>query len=160
MSSVALRQYNCSSSILTSFVRLSDILSQVVINGADIIPTVTWGTSPQDVVPINGSVPDPAALEDPQKKAAMERALEYMGLTPGTPMTDLKVKLYTPSHVLISVGNRLPHIQLHNIGVAWVCSMFRLTRYSLVPVPMLVSKICVLSPPSLRDGRLLTMSRP
>jgi len=64
---------------------------EVVIDGSTIIPTVTWGTSPQDVVPITGLVPDPADEPDATKKAGIIRALEYMGLTPGTPMTDLKI---------------------------------------------------------------------
>mmetsp|Transcript_48008 Transcript_48008/g.102830 ORF Transcript_48008/g.102830 Transcript_48008/m.102830 type:complete len:752 (-) Transcript_48008:142-2397(-) len=63
----------------------------VKINAADIAPTVTWGTSPQDVVAITGVVPDPSKVEDPQKRAAMERALEYMGLQAGTKMTDVQV---------------------------------------------------------------------
>jgi len=53
------------------------------VKGADIEPTVTWGTSPQDVVPISGMVPDPAAAPDAQRRAAMERSLAYMGLTAG-----------------------------------------------------------------------------
>ncbi|KAI5818248.1 aconitase family-domain-containing protein [Pyronema omphalodes] len=64
---------------------------EVYIPATDIIPTVSWGTSPQDVVPITGCVPDPAAESDPVKKAGMIRALEYMGLTPNTPMQDIVV---------------------------------------------------------------------
>lgn len=63
----------------------------VRINGADIVPTVTWGTSPQDVAPITGYVPDPKTVQDPQKRAAMERALDYMGLDPGTKLDTVKV---------------------------------------------------------------------
>lgn len=54
-------------------------------------PTVTWGTSPQDVVSITGCVPDPAKEENNQRKKGMERALEYMGLTANTPMQEVKV---------------------------------------------------------------------
>jgi len=54
----------------------------VKIIAADIVPTLTWGTSPQDVAPITGTVPDPANEPDPQRRAAMERALSYMGLEP------------------------------------------------------------------------------
>jgi 3-isopropylmalate dehydratase len=64
---------------------------EVNINAADIVPTVTWGTSPQDVVPITGKVPDPSAIQDPGKRASAERSLAYMGLTPNTPMEDIKI---------------------------------------------------------------------
>ncbi|TPX69128.1 3-isopropylmalate dehydratase [Spizellomyces sp. 'palustris'] len=64
---------------------------EVEINGQDIIPTVTWGTSPQDVVAITGTVPDPSKVADAGKRAAMERALAYMGLEPNTKMTDIPV---------------------------------------------------------------------
>lgn len=63
----------------------------VEIKGTEIVPTVTWGTSPQDVVPITGSVPDPAKASEPGKKVAIERALQYMGLEPGTPMQSIKL---------------------------------------------------------------------
>ncbi|EXJ90340.1 3-isopropylmalate dehydratase [Capronia coronata CBS 617.96] len=63
----------------------------VFIDAKDITPTVSWGTSPQDVVPITGVVPSPDDFEDPNKKASCERALEYMGLTPGTKMEDIPV---------------------------------------------------------------------
>ncbi|KAK5708687.1 3-isopropylmalate dehydratase [Elasticomyces elasticus] len=61
----------------------------VFINAKDIIPTVSWGTSPQDVVPITGVVPGPDDFSDENKKRACIRSLEYMGLTAGTPMTDV-----------------------------------------------------------------------
>ncbi|WQF83568.1 Putative aconitase A/isopropylmalate dehydratase small subunit, swivel domain-containing protein [Colletotrichum destructivum] len=63
----------------------------VFIDGKDIIPTVTWGTSPEDVIPITGRVPDPETFSTENKKAAGRRMLEYMGLTPGTPMEDIVV---------------------------------------------------------------------
>ncbi|PHH80939.1 hypothetical protein CDD83_3657 [Cordyceps sp. RAO-2017] len=63
----------------------------VFIDAKDIVPTVTWGTSPEDVVPITGSVPDPDAFATDSKRAAGRRMLEYMGLTPGTPMQDIVV---------------------------------------------------------------------
>jgi 3-isopropylmalate/(R)-2-methylmalate dehydratase large subunit len=55
------------------------------------VPQVTWGTSPQDVLPITGVVPNPAAEKDEGKRAAIERSLKYMGLTPGTKLQDVKV---------------------------------------------------------------------
>ncbi|KAF8351309.1 aconitase [Amanita rubescens] len=64
---------------------------EVNINAADIVPTVTWGTSPQDVVPITGSVPDPATMTDPARKASAQRSLAYMGLVPNTPMQEIKL---------------------------------------------------------------------
>ncbi|KIM91007.1 hypothetical protein PILCRDRAFT_58436 [Piloderma croceum F 1598] len=64
---------------------------EVNIRAEDIVPTVTWGTSPQDVVPITGSVPDPTKMSDPTKRASAERSLAYMGLTPNTPMEEIKL---------------------------------------------------------------------
>ncbi len=63
----------------------------VFINAKDIIPTVSWGTSPQDVVPITGVVPSPDDFADEAKRDSARRALEYMGLTPGTPMQDVEL---------------------------------------------------------------------
>ncbi|RYO89721.1 hypothetical protein DL766_001450 [Monosporascus sp. MC13-8B] len=64
---------------------------EVYIDAKDIAPTVSWGTSPQDVVPITAAVPGPDDFSDPNKKEACKRALEYMGLTAGTPMQDIVV---------------------------------------------------------------------
>jgi 3-isopropylmalate/(R)-2-methylmalate dehydratase large subunit len=64
---------------------------EVVLKAEDIVPQVTWGTSPQDVLPITGIVPNPAEVADQGKRRAVERALEYMGLTPGTPLNQVKV---------------------------------------------------------------------
>ncbi|KAI8875928.1 putative alpha-isopropylmalate isomerase [Backusella circina FSU 941] len=63
----------------------------VEINAEDIAPTLTWGTSPQDVAPITGATPDPAKIDDPAKAAAVERALKYIGLEPNTPMDGVKI---------------------------------------------------------------------
>ncbi|PYH95992.1 3-isopropylmalate dehydratase [Aspergillus ellipticus CBS 707.79] len=63
----------------------------VLIDGKDIVPTISWGTSPQDVIPINGVVPSPDDFQDENRKLACKRALEYMGLTSGTPMKDIQV---------------------------------------------------------------------
>ena len=63
----------------------------VFIDAKDIVPTVTWGTSPEDVVPITGSVPDPETFATEAKKATGRRMLEYMGLRAGTPMQDITV---------------------------------------------------------------------
>lgn len=62
---------------------------EVFINATDIAPTVSWGTSPQDVVPITGVVPNPEHFPTEAKKDSARRALEYMGLTPGTQMEDV-----------------------------------------------------------------------
>ncbi len=64
----------------------------VVIQAADIEPTVTWGTSPEDTVPIGGAVPAPESFADPSKQEAARVSLEYMGLTPGTRMADIEVQ--------------------------------------------------------------------
>ena len=64
----------------------------VVIDAAHIAPSVTWGTSPEDVVPITGVVPDPMSFADPAKQEAAAKSLAYMGLTPGTAMRDVPVQ--------------------------------------------------------------------
>ncbi len=63
----------------------------VTLDAAAIEPQVTWGTSPEMVVPVSARVPDPAREKDPTKRKGMERALEYMGLTPGTPIEDIRL---------------------------------------------------------------------
>jgi 3-isopropylmalate dehydratase large subunit/3-isopropylmalate dehydratase small subunit len=65
--------------------------TEVFINAKDITPTVSWGTSPQDVVPITGVVPNPDDFTDKARNANAKRALEYMGLTAGTPMQDITI---------------------------------------------------------------------
>ena len=64
----------------------------VVIDAADIAPSITWGTSPEDVVPITGTVPDPESFADPSKQEAARKSLAYMGLTPGMRMQDVAVE--------------------------------------------------------------------
>ncbi len=65
---------------------------RIVIDAVNIAPSVTWGTSPEDVVPITGHVPDPMSFADPAKREAAAKSLAYMGLTPGTPMTEVPVE--------------------------------------------------------------------
>ncbi len=64
----------------------------VSIRAEDIQPTVTWGTSPEDVVPIGGVVPAPESFADASKQQAAKVSLEYMGLEPGTKLTDVEVQ--------------------------------------------------------------------
>lgn len=64
----------------------------VVIDANEIAPNVTWGTSPEDVVPITGIVPDPMSFADPSKQEAAQKSLTYMGLVPGTRMQDVAVE--------------------------------------------------------------------
>jgi 3-isopropylmalate/(R)-2-methylmalate dehydratase large subunit len=64
---------------------------EVGLDGAAIAPTVTWGTSPQDALPITARVPDPASAADGERRQSLERALGYMGLTPGMALTDVAV---------------------------------------------------------------------
>lgn len=63
---------------------------EVVIQASDIAPTVTWGTSPQDVASITGKVPDPGAYDE-NRALSMQRSLDYMGLQPATPLEGLAV---------------------------------------------------------------------
>lgn len=64
---------------------------EVVLDAAEIVPQVTWGTSPQDVAPVNGYVPDPEDIEDEARRSAVTRSLEYMDLKAGTRLQDVKV---------------------------------------------------------------------
>ena len=64
---------------------------EVTIDASEIAPQVTWGTSPQDVAPVTGAVPDPADVADEGRRRAMERALAYMALDPGTPLAGIKL---------------------------------------------------------------------
>ncbi|KQU51752.1 isopropylmalate isomerase [Bosea sp. Leaf344] len=61
----------------------------VKLDANNLPPIVSWGTSPEDVVSVAGAVPDPALIEDETKRMSKQRALDYMGLTPGTKMTDI-----------------------------------------------------------------------
>ncbi|HEX7105151.1 MAG TPA: 3-isopropylmalate dehydratase large subunit [Acidothermaceae bacterium] len=65
--------------------------AEVVIDAAELTPFVTWGTNPGQGGPLGGSVPDPATIEDDVERGGVERALEYMGLRPGTKLRDIKV---------------------------------------------------------------------
>ena len=65
--------------------------AEIVLDAADIAPLVTWGTSPEDVAPVTGTVPDPAHETDPGRRAAKERALAYMGLAAGQKISEIKV---------------------------------------------------------------------
>ena len=64
---------------------------EIVIDAAELTPFVTWGTNPGQGLPLGESVPDPASIDDPVKRQNAERALEYMGLTAGTPLRDIQV---------------------------------------------------------------------
>ncbi len=64
---------------------------EVVLKAEDIVPTVTWGTSPEDALGIDGAVPVPSEIADAATKSKVERAIEYMGLEAGQKLTDIKV---------------------------------------------------------------------
>lgn len=61
------------------------------LDASDVAPQVTWGTSPENVAPITGAVPDPADAPDAGRRQSIERSLEYMGLTAGTKLTDIEI---------------------------------------------------------------------
>ncbi len=65
--------------------------AEVVLKAADIAPQVTWGTNPEMVLPITANIPDPGMEKDEAKKKGIVRALEYMGLTAGTPLTEVPI---------------------------------------------------------------------
>jgi 3-isopropylmalate/(R)-2-methylmalate dehydratase large subunit len=64
---------------------------EVVVDVAELVPQVTWGTNPGMVAPIDGRVPDPASYADPAEREVVERALRYMDLEPGTPLAEIAV---------------------------------------------------------------------
>ena len=64
---------------------------EVTLEGKDIMPMVTWGTSPQDVISIDGRIPNPENVMDEDRKNSIERSLKYMGLKPGTAIKDVKI---------------------------------------------------------------------
>jgi 3-isopropylmalate/(R)-2-methylmalate dehydratase large subunit len=64
---------------------------EVIVDAATLSPFVTWGTNPAQAVPLASRVPDPASVTDPAERASAERALAYMDLVPGTPLTDIAV---------------------------------------------------------------------
>jgi 3-isopropylmalate/(R)-2-methylmalate dehydratase large subunit len=63
----------------------------LVFRGADIAPQVTWGTNPGQVAPVSAKVPNPADFADATEQKSTARALEYMGLSAGTPLTEVKI---------------------------------------------------------------------
>ena len=64
---------------------------EVVLQASDIAPMVTWGNSPQDVLPISGRIPDPSRVADREQRLSMEKVLDYMGLAPGQLLSDIPV---------------------------------------------------------------------
>lgn len=64
---------------------------EIVLKAADIEPQVTWGTSPEDVIPVSAAIPGPDAAPDENKRSAIERSLDYMGLIAGTPISEVPI---------------------------------------------------------------------
>jgi 3-isopropylmalate/(R)-2-methylmalate dehydratase large subunit len=64
---------------------------EITLDGKDVLPMVTWGTSPQDVISIDGKVPNPKNETNEDKKNSIERSLKYMGLKPDTPIKEIKI---------------------------------------------------------------------
>jgi 3-isopropylmalate/(R)-2-methylmalate dehydratase large subunit len=65
---------------------------KVSLDASEIAPHVTWGTNPEQTAPITGKVPDPSQIDDPMRRASVERALQYMQLKPNTPLTEIPVQ--------------------------------------------------------------------
>ena len=65
--------------------------TEVVLKASDIAPQVTWGTNPEEVVPVTGNVPDPSAIDDELRREKIARSLEYMGLDAGVPISQVPV---------------------------------------------------------------------
>lgn len=109
----------------------------IFIDAKDIEPTVSWGTSPQDVVPITGKVPSPDDFQDENKKKACVRSLEYMGLEAGTPMTDIVLdKVFIGS----CTNARIEDLRIASHIVKGKKVAPNLTRAMIVPGSGLVKK--------------------
>ena len=67
------------------------LIKKSILNANEILPMITWGTSPQDVITIDGKVPNPENEKDEDKKNSIERALKYMGLKPDMSAKDIKI---------------------------------------------------------------------
>jgi 3-isopropylmalate/(R)-2-methylmalate dehydratase large subunit len=65
--------------------------AEVELDGRELAPMVTWGTSPQEALPISGRIPDPGEVRDPARRGAVERMLAYMGLVSGMPIAEVRV---------------------------------------------------------------------
>jgi 3-isopropylmalate/(R)-2-methylmalate dehydratase large subunit len=65
--------------------------AEIVLRAEDIVPSITWGTNPAQVVPLDGVIPSPEAFSDPDERSTTERSLAYMGLTPGTPVRSIPI---------------------------------------------------------------------
>ena len=65
--------------------------AEIVLDAQDIVPMITWGTSPEQALPVTGKVPDPASFSDENKREGAERALAYMDLKPGTPLAEVQI---------------------------------------------------------------------
>ena len=64
---------------------------EIIIKANEILPQVTWGTSPQDTAPLNGTIPDPEKIDNVNRRNAMQRSLDYMGLEPNQNIRDIKI---------------------------------------------------------------------
>ena len=64
---------------------------EITIKANEILPQVTWGTSPQDTAPLNGTIPDPEKIDNVNRRNAMQRSLDYMGLEPNQNIRDIKI---------------------------------------------------------------------
>src|SRR3984885_15939503 len=65
--------------------------AEVTVDVNKIVPQITWGTSPEHVIPVTGNIPHPTSVADPDKQKALQAALDYMGLTPGVPIQETKI---------------------------------------------------------------------
>ena len=69
----------------------AEFTTEVLVNVAELVPQVTWGTNPGMVAPVTEYVPDPVQITDEEERGSVERAIEYMGLTPGMALTDIAI---------------------------------------------------------------------
>jgi len=111
--------------------------ASVLLHATDIAPSLTWGTSPEDVVPITGVVPDPESFADPSKRVAAQKSLDYMGLAAGTAMQDIGIE-----HVFIGscTNSRIEDLRAAAAVVAGRHVSDRIRQALIVPGSGLVKR--------------------
>ena len=95
---------------------------EIALDARDIVPMVTWGTSPEQALPVTGVVPDPAQIADDNTRAGVERALAYMDLKPGTVLSDVKICPQCVSNSFVRLGTPAGRFDFYSQRSCWAAS--------------------------------------